>query len=88
MVVPGCVHIEASVHQVADIVSLEASFRTLSALSLWLAGLPESQEDRWGRCALHFVSAPVLTLLKKWHEGVCHISHAVDTSASSELKAR
>lgn len=34
-----------------------------------------------------FMSAPVLTLLKR-HEGVCHISHAVDTSASSELKAR
>lgn len=39
-------------------------------------------------CALRFLSAPVLTLLKKRHEGVCHISHAVDASASSELKAR
>lgn len=39
-------------------------------------------------CALRFLSAPVLTLLKKRHEGFCYISHAVDTSASSELKAR
>lgn len=39
-------------------------------------------------CVLRFLSAPVLTLLKKRHEGFCHISHAVDTSASSELKAR
>ena len=61
---PGCVHIEASVHRAADIVSLDASFSTLPALSLWLAGLPESQEDRWVRCALRFLSAPVLTLLK------------------------
>ena len=61
----------------------------LPVSSLRCAGRSESRAAQ-RVCFVHFVflSAPVLTLLKKRHEGNCYISHAVDTSSSTELKAR
>lgn len=38
-------------------------------------------------CASFYVRASGYTFEKR-HEGICRISHAVDISASSELKAR
>lgn len=68
--------------------SLGANF---SVPKLFRLGVRGDQKARWVNgpavCASFFVRASAYTFEKR-HEGFCHISHAVDTSASSELKAR
>lgn len=64
------------------------NFSTISALSLWFAGLPEDKKINVPVSRVSFnVRASGYTFEKR-HEGICRISHAVDMSASSELKAK
>lgn len=64
------------------------NFSTLSALSLWFAGLPEDKKiNVLVACASFYVRASGYTSENR-HEGICHISHAIDISASSELKVK
>lgn len=68
--------------------SLGANFSTTSLFASMCGAARKPSGSSGPLCALRFMSAPVFTLFVKRHEGVCRISHAVDTSVSSELKAR
>lgn len=89
MVVAGWIHIEVPVHQVVDVHLFGCELQHLQSLSLRCAGGGQKAKRLNGSaaCATFCVSTSVYTFEKR-HEGICHISHAVDTSASSELKAR
>lgn len=69
--------------------SLGANFSTSSLFRFDARGGGQKAKRLNGSaaCATFCVSTSVYTFEKR-HEGICHISHAVDTSASSELKAR
>lgn len=89
MVVAGRIHIEVPVHQVVDVRLFGCELQHLQCLSLRYAGAARKPGGSTGLLrSLRFMSAPVFTLFVKRREGVCRISHAVDTSVSSELKAR